>query len=518
MTMLLKGGAIIAGAHAPLQEAVDLLITEDRITAIGHDLSEQANTAGAEIIDCRDRLVLPGFVNAHTHSNESFEQGFYDALPLEIWLLWKYPPFAIPRLPERVHYLRTMLLAIESVRSGITTVQDDLINQLSDPAAFDGSAAAYRDIGLRANITTSMWDRPMLESLLWTEELMSASEREALAKLPSISWKEQIALFNRHSARWHGEGNGRIRVVLGPVGPQWCSTELLQAATEISQARRLPVHTHTLESKMHAVQSQTFYGKPLVEHLAEIGVLTPYFTLNHAVWLTDPEIEILAQTGACMTHNPLSNLKLGSGVARIPALKKAGVPIGLGTDGTSTSDRADMFRSLGLAAMLHRIADLDHDTWIDAEDAFGFATTGAARTAQLQDDVGVIAVGRKADLMLIDRHDYGLIPLKRPIAQLAYAVNSEAVRSVIVDGKMVMRERVLTSINEGVLKEEIRAEAERYMRDHVPVMEAAARRFEPYWRKAHLRAALTDIPASHAPVRLACGCLSHPLRHSFTAE
>lgn len=514
MALLLEHATIVPAAHRAVLEGTDLLVVADRIAAIGPGLRGAAERLGAEVIDCRERLVIPGFVNAHTHSNESFEQGFYDALPLEVWLLWKYPPFAIPQLPERVHYLRTMLLAIESARSGISTVQDDLINQLSDPAAFDGAAAAYRDIGLRANITTSMWDKPFAESLLWTDELMDRALFGELQRLPAVGWREQIALFERHAAKWHGAGDGRLRVILGPVGPQWCSTELLQAATDISRSRGLPVHTHTLESKMHAVQAQVFYGRPLVEHLDSIGVLTPNFTLNHAIWLTDAEIDLLGARGACMTHNPSSNLKLGSGVARIPDLMRAGVPIGLGTDGTSTSDRADMFRSLGLTAMLHRIADLDYDTWVDAEDAFGFATTGAARTALLHDEIGSLEVGRKADLTLFDKTDYGLIPFKRPLAQLAYAVNSEAVRTLIVDGRVVMRERVLTGIDEGALKQEIRAEAERYARDHVPLMEAAAQRFAPYFRAAHLRAAATDVPASHAPVRLSCGCTAHPLRHT----
>lgn len=376
------------------------LIVGDRIAAVGTDLDGDARAREARLIDCGDRLVIPGFVNAHTHSNESFEQGFYDALPLEVWLLWKYPPLAIPRLPERVHYLRTLLLGIESVRSGITTVQDDLINQLADPCAFDGSAAAYRDLGLRANLTTSMGDQPALASLPWTDELMDPGLRSELAGIPRAGWRDLIALFERNSARWHGAGDGRIRVILGPIGPQWCSTDLL----------------------------------------------------------------------------------------------KAGVPIGLGTDGTSTSDRADMFRSLGMAAMLHRLADLGYDTWIDADDAFEFAAIGAARTAMLHDDIGVIEPGRKADLALIDRNDYGLIPLKRPLSQLAYGVNSEAVRSVIVDGKLVMSERVLKTIDEPAVKAEIREEAERYLRDHVPQMEACARRFEPYFRAAHLRASPARFP------------------------
>lgn len=505
-TVLLKGGTIIASAYDPPIPTGDVLIFGDRIATIGPDLSGHPHAREARILDCRDRLVIPGFVNAHTHSNESFEQGFYDALPLEVWLLWKYPPFAIPKLPERVHYLRTMLLGIECVRSGVTTIQDDLINQLADPAAFDGAAAAYRDLGVRANITTSMWDRPFLEPLLWTDELLDAQQREELGRMPVIGWREQIGNFERNAAQWHGAGGGRLRVVPGPVGPQWCSTELLQAATDVSRSRDLPVHTHTLESRLQALQGSIMYGKTIIEHLSEICVLQPRFTLNHAIWLTDGDIELMARAGCSITHNPLSNLKLGSGIARIRDLLSAGVTVGLGTDGTSTSDRADMFRSLGIAALLHRVGDFDYERWTTAQDAFAMATTGSARAAGLEADIGVLAPGRKADIVLIDASDYGLIPLKRPISQLCYAVNSDAVRTVIVDGEFVMHERVLETVDEGSLKAEIREEAERYARDHVPLMEQHAKRFESYFRQAHLRAAGVPVPAAAAPVHLACQC------------
>ncbi|MBL8574976.1 MAG: amidohydrolase family protein, partial [Hyphomicrobiaceae bacterium] len=354
--------------------------------------------------------------------------------------------------------------------------------------------------------TTSMWDRPAAASMLWFDELATAAQQTEYRKLAGVDWRDQIALFERNAARWHGAGDGRIRAILGPVGPQWCSDELLQAATEISLARHLPVHTHTLESRMHAVQGEALYGKTIVEHLAEIGVLQPLFTLNHAIWLTDRDIELIAAAGCCITHNPMSNLKLGAGIARVRDLLKAGIPVGLGSDGTSTSDRADAFRSLALAAILHRVDAHDYETWTTAADAFAMATSGAARTAGLERDAGIIEAGRFADISLIDKSDYGLIPLKRPLSQLVYAVNSDAVRTVIVDGAVVMDERRLTRIDEQAIKAEIRDEAERYLRDHVPVMEAQARRFESYWRAAHMRVADTAIPADAARVRVGCTC------------
>lgn len=518
--LLLRNATLIPGPYKQHSAGVDIFIDKGVISAIGPDLSGDAAVASArpQIIDCTKRLALPGFINAHTHSNESFAQGFWDALPLEVWLLHLYPPFVSKPMPERFHYLRTMLLAIESVRSGTTTIQDDLINSLCEPEAFDGPAAAYRDIGLRAAITTSMGDRPFLDPMPWTDELLTPDMKAELATLPYHTAQEQIALFHRHYEKWNGIGDGRIRVILGPIGPQWCTDELLQEATQISLARGLPVHTHTLESKLQAVQAQHLYGCSMISHLDRLGVLTPNFTLNHAIWLTDADIELIGARGCSISHNPLSNLKLGSGIARVRALKNAGVNVALGTDGTSTSDRADIYRSLGIAALLHRVGDMDYETWVTAEEAFEMATVGSARSTGLADQIGVIEVGRKADIQLVDKEDYGLIPLFKPIQQLAYAVNSDAVRSLIVDGRLIMDERRLTMIDEAAIKAEMMEVAEAYVRDHMPDKERMAARFLPYYRALHMRAAQTDVPASLAPVRIACGCMSAPLRHTFTCD
>jgi 5-methylthioadenosine/S-adenosylhomocysteine deaminase len=506
--VLIRNGYVVPGANRSHLDGADIFIDDGRIAAIGPGLAQSEAIAARDprVIDATKRIVIPGFINAHTHSNESFCQGFWDALPLEVWILHAYPPFSLTPLPERTHYLRTMLLAIESVRSGITTVQDDLINRLGETAAFDGSASAYRDIGLRAAITTSMSDRPFLEPLPWVDELMAPAIKAELATLPTDTWQNELAMFERNFGRWHGAAGGRIRAILGPVGPQWCTDDLLQAATEVSLARGLPVHTHTLESKLQAVQGELMYGRPIVEHLDRLGVLTEHFTLNHAIWLTDHEIELVGARGASISHNPLSNLKLGSGIARVRDLKNAGVNVALGTDGTSTSDRADMLRSLGMAALIHRVGDMDYETWVTAEEAFEMATEGSARSCGLGAEIGVLEVGRKADLVLIDREDYGFIPLYRPVAQLAYAVNSDAVRTVLVDGEIVMEERVLTKIDEASIKAEMIEVATAFVRDHMPRMESMAARFLPYYRAAHMRAASTDVPASRAPVRLPCGC------------
>ena len=308
MAILISGAHVVTGdAAGSVYDPGDILIEGDRIAWVGPagQAPATAPAPGIETIDARRRIALPGLVNAHMHSNESFEQGAYDNLPLELWLIHTYPPIGGQRLSEREHYLRTMVCAIESIRSGVTTVQDDLLVVGTEPEALDGAAKAYRDAGLRAVITVAMWDRPFLDCMPFLRELVPADLAAELDRVPPPPAREQVALFERHYRAWHGTA-GRIGIIPAPSGPQRCSDELLRGAAELSARYDLPVHTHVLETKTQAVTGQAFYGKTLVEHLDEVGMLTPRFTMNHAIWLTGRDIDLLAERGCSITHNPLS--------------------------------------------------------------------------------------------------------------------------------------------------------------------------------------------------------------------
>jgi len=503
VAILIKDGYVVSGdthqAHLP---RASVLIKDDRIAAIAPDATTLLeNMADVEVIDASRSLVLPGFVNAHMHSNESFEQGAYDNWPLEIWLLHKYPPFILPPLTKHDQYLRTMLCAIRSIKSGVTSIQDDVINY----GALDviaGACAAYRDAGLRAWVTADLGDRQFLEPLPWLDEVMPAALKQELAAIPNPHWQEQIALFEQAYADWHGVDD-LIRIILGPVGPQWCSTELLQAVTEASIAKNVPVHMHCLETKTQAVVAQWLYGKPVIEYLQDIGFLTPRVTLNHAIWLTDREIELMGEFHCSITHNPLSNLKLGSGMCPVRKLLNAGVNVALGTDGICTSDTADIFTALNSASLLHRIGSFNYDEWITAEEAYTMATLAGARSGMMQHEVGSLEVGKKADIILVDRYAWGLIPLHHPIKQLAFSTTSDAVQTSIINGKVVMRDRVLTQIDEAALNQEISDVAEHYLKTLFPQMTATAQRYEPYFRAIYDRATQTDVALGSTRVHLA---------------
>jgi len=503
MTILISGAHVVTGdAAGSVYDPGDILIEGDRIAWVGPASGAPATkpASGIEMIDARRRIALPGLVNAHMHSNESFEQGAYDNLPLELWLIHSYPPIDGQRLSEREHYLRTMVCAIESIRSGVTTVQDDLLVVGTEPEALDGAAKAYRDAGLRAVITVAMWDRPFLDCLPFLRELVPGDLAAELDRAPPPTAAEQVALFERHYRAWHGTA-GRIGIIPAPSGPQRCSDDLLRGAVELSARYDLPVHTHVLETKTQAVTGQVFYGKTLVEHLDEVGMLTPRFTMNHAIWLTGRDIDLLAERGCSITHNPLSNLKLGSGVCPVRRLIDAGVNVALGTDGTATSDTADIIEAIRAGSLLHKIGTHDTSHWLGAEDVFRLATRGGARSTGLAGEIGAIEAGRKADVILLDADAWGFIPLNDPIRQLAFSITSEAVQTSIIDGRVVMRDRVIATLDEAAIKAEVAEAAERFRRERLPAMHAGARRVERYVRQVYERATAMDVPLAGEPQR-----------------
>lgn len=496
MALLIRGGLIVTGdAEDRRLPAGDLLIRDGRIVAIGPDLAREAAAPGApvETIDARDKIVMPGLVNAHTHSNEGFEQGAYDNLPLELWLLESYPPWGMPALSERQHYLRTMITALQSIRSGVTTVQDDLLHASCTPEGLDGAARAYLDAGLRANITVTLWNRGMLDSLPFAREIIPAPLQAALLETPLPTAKDYVDLFHRHHRNWHGR-EGRIGVILGPCAPQRCSDDLLEECAALSASLDLPIHCHTLETRTQAVTAAVLYNRTMVEHLADLGLLTHRLTLNHAIWLTRRDIEMIGAAGASISHNPLSNMKLGSGICPVRALLEAGANIGLGTDGLTTSDTGDMVAALRAAALLHKLGTPDYRQWGTAEEAFRMATMGGARSCLMADEIGSLEPGKSADVILVDRKDWGFIPLNDPVRQFAFSVTSEAVTHNIVGGRVLMRDRRIEALDEAAIKAEVAEEAERFRRDDMPKMKAGAAPLRPHVAAIYCRAMATPLP------------------------
>jgi len=488
LTLIENTYVVVGDASGTQLDHTDILIEGDRIAEVGPALRDKFNArfGDKQVVDGQRAIAIPGLINAHLHSNESFEQGMSEKLPLELWRLRTYPAFGVPSLTEEDYYLRALMFGMMSIRAGVTTLQDDVLNMACTPASVDGACRAYRELGLRAWVTTSVGDRSLTESHAFLADALPANLGNAVGAAGPKSAAEQMDLFERNHDLWDGAENGRIKINIGPRGPQRCSDNLLQRVMAASERHGCAVHTHVLETRPQAVMAQQDYGCSMIEHLAGMGFLSPRLTINHGIWLTDNDITLLARNQCKVTHNPLSNLKIGSGIYRVRDLRDAGVTLALGTDGLATSDTADMISVLRSATMLQNPRSPDYDTWISAQDGFKIATRGGAASGLMSDELGQLSAGWKADLVLLDRRSWSFIPLHDPITQLAYSASPDVVQTVIVDGNIVMLNRELQTVDEARLKDVIFEAAERWRCDIKPLALAAADRMTPsmataYW-------------------------------------
>jgi 5-methylthioadenosine/S-adenosylhomocysteine deaminase len=473
--------------------SVDLLLDAGRIVALGEDAAAGIGS-DVQSVDASGLMVLPGLVNAHLHSNECFERGLYGALPLERWLARAYPPLGAPAVPPRWHRLRTLLCAIDALRSGCVAVQDDFLNPGNEPEALDAVMQAWADSGLRASVATTLGDRPYLDGLPFARELCEpglAARLDARAATPLAS---QAAFFESSWLQWHGQAEGRLQIMLGPRGPQRCSDALLQQVAALAERHGSRVHMHVLETQTQAVTAAA-QGGCFVRRLQRLGLLDRRLTINHAVWVDAAQIDALAHAGAQVTHNPLSNLKLGSGTAPLRALLDAGVTVALGSDGPATGDTADMVEVLRCAALLHRAPATPPSQWLGAAEAWSCATTGGAASMALAAGSGTLAVGAPADLMLLDLRHRAFIPLHDPVAQLVYAGTSEAVHSVIVGGRLLMHGRRILAFDEDAVLDEAREAGERFCAEHLPGKRASGEALDPLLEAVHRRVWSSSAPA-----------------------
>jgi cytosine/adenosine deaminase-related metal-dependent hydrolase len=269
------------------------------------------------------------------------------------------------------------------------------------------------------------------------------------------SWPE-IEQFTRDAvAKFHRPGDG-LTIALGPSGPQRCTDEMLAGCARLADELDIPIHIHVLETRMQAVSAQRMYGKTLPEHLRELGLLSPRVSFEHGIWLTPNDVELVRDAGVTIVHNPVSNLKLGSGICPVPTLLGEGVNVALGTDGMSSNDGNDMLWALKLASILHKVWEIDYEEWLGAQEAWQMATAAGAESAGYADDLGRIAPGFHADVVLLDLESLGFTPLNDPLKQLALGATARDVASVMIGGRWVMRERALIGIDEEAVLDEAR--------------------------------------------------------------
>jgi len=475
-----------------VREGVDLLIADGRIAAMGPALAPARPPD--RVIEARDRLVIPGLVNAHLHSHNNYFRGWFDSLPLDLCVLGLWGIDASPealRLTPRQIYARALLGCCEMLRTGTTTAIDDV--SLSPWLGEESVAAvvrAYEDSGMRAVVAAHVFDIPYHRTVPFVADLLPAALRDELDRAPAPDVAAVADLMRACAKRWNVPG-ARVRFGIGPSGPQRCSDALLETTARVAEECDVPVYIHALETRTQAAMGRVAYGQTLIERLRDRGALSPRVTLGHAIWLTPGDIEILVETGAMTCHNPVSNLKLGSGIAPVPRLLQAGVPVALGTDGVMSNDGLNMFESMKLAALLHKVTASDPGRWLGARDVLRMATSCGARSARA-DGIGAIAPGQRADLVVLDLRRASFAPRNDLVQQTVYAENGSSVDTVIVDGRIVAEGGRLLTVDEAAVAAEVTRDAAAFHARNADGRRRAAE-IEPYFREMYARAWRVDV-------------------------
>lgn len=490
--ILIRNATLVAmdGARGATPFAADILIKGSEIKSIGSGLAAGPD---AQIIDGRGKLVMPGLVNAHTHSSETFLRGRYERMPLEVWLLYAYPLLMNDPIGERLLYLRSLLLAMGSLRNGVTTLCDDFF----DPPRHDLDRLAtvfraYDDAGIRANVSSAAMNVHTLDALPFAREVMPLALQELLDFGPPMSAETYADYCRAAFSSLHGM-SGRLRFMIAPSAPQRCTPDLMAACMDLAVDKHVPFHTHILETKTQAVTGLVRHGKSLIAYMHDLGLLKRNTTIAHSVWVSDDDIELMGQAGVSIAHNAVSNLKLGAGIAPIRRLLDAGVTVGLGTDGVSSNDTSRIFDVMRVAGLVHSAAGPDYERWLKADEILAMATIGGAKTAMLEQVTGSLEVGKSADLLVLNMRNYPFQPLNDIAKHLVYSENGSSIETVMVAGRVVMQGGRLTTVDEQAVLDEIFELVPAYLAEHAE-LERRNAIFEPAMAQIHRMATGMDLP------------------------
>lgn len=438
--VLIRGGVLPAPAH-PRGLRADIVVEEERFAAILTD--DTPRPEDAEVIDADDCAIIPGLVNGHMHSHNNILKGLGDRWTLEMSLS-QATALGGGRDLEMV-YASAAIGAAEQLLKGCTSCYDMAFEYpMPTPEGLDTVARAYSDVGVRAVIAPLVADTAFFDAI---PGLRHALEAQGFA--PPAADTDGKAILDRLRAllrdwTWPRD---RLRMALGPTIPLLCSDGFMTGCRDLAREFDCGLHTHLCESKVQAVTGLQRYGRSIPAHLHALGMLGPALTCAHAVWLSDEDRMRLADSGAVVVHNPGSNFRLGSGVADVRSMASAGVHIGLGTDGATCADSLNMFEAMRLMTHASRIFGAPHDSWVGAAEALRAGTAGSARALGFGEDIGRIEVGAQADLVLLELTRPHYAPLNDLTAQIVYGEDSSGVRDVMVGGRMVVRDRRLTTID-----------------------------------------------------------------------
>jgi len=418
-TTLIKGGTIVTmDARGSVLEG-DLLVRDGVIERVGAHSGESAD----ETIDARGCVVLPGFVQSHVHLCQTLFRGAADDLELIDWLKKRVWPLEAAHDAESIR--ASARLAIAEMIKGGTTCALTMETVRHTGEVF----RVVEETGFRATVGKCMMDQGEGVPVGLHEETES-------------SIGESLALLDR----WHGAAGGRIRYCFAPRFAVSCTRGLLERVARLARERGVLIHTHASENRteIELVERQT--GRRNVEYLDSLGIKGPHVVLAHCVHVKESEMDLLSLSGTHVAHCPSSNLKLGSGIAPVAEMLERGVSVSLGADGAACNNRLDMFTEMRTAALLQKVTR--GTTALPAERVLRMATRGGARALGLEDKIGSLETGKRADVTILDLNRLHLTPQPDVVSTVVYAAEAGDVRTVLVDGRILLREGKLTTIEE----------------------------------------------------------------------
>ena len=411
-TILIKNAFILSPNFEDKKQS--LLIKDDLIAEISDEIDE---TNVDKIIDAEGKILLPGLVNTHTHLSMTLFRGLADDLSLDSWLNDHIWPMEA-NLNGDYCYIGALLGAVELIKSGTTTFSDMYFYM-------EDVARAVEEAGIRAVLSYGMID------------FGDAERREN-------EIKENLTLFEN----CNGMADGRIKVFFGPHSPYTASEELLVKVRELADEYGMGIHIHVSETQKEINDVSEEKGLRPFEYLDKIGLLGPNVVAAHSVWLSDEEIEIIKKNDVKVSHNPCSNMKLASGIAPVSKLIENGVCVSIGTDGASSNNNLDLIEELKTASLLQKVSTLDPKV-LTSDEAIAMGTINGARTLGLEDEIGSIEVGKKADIILIDTNCANMVPDSSSLSSnVIYSANGSNVDTTICNGKILMENKKLTVLNE----------------------------------------------------------------------
>jgi 5-methylthioadenosine/S-adenosylhomocysteine deaminase len=397
----------------------------DEIIAIGPTEKIIKQYKAKKTIKSDDSLIMPGFVNCHTHAAMTCFRGIADDLELMDWLNNYIFPDEAKYVNKELAYWGSLLAAAEMIKSGTTTFCDMYLFE-------DETARAAKAAGIRCLIGEVLFDFP-------SHNFKTVAEGTAYTKM--------------FIEKWHNDS--LVNIIIEPHSLYTCSKPLLDDVKKLSEDYDVPIGLHLLENAAEKKQLEEKFGKSAVSFLKDIGYLDDKLIAFHCVHFSEEDIKLFADNGCKISHNPASNMKLASGVAPVPEMLKAGITVGLGTDGCASNNTLDMIKEMSTAAKLHKVARLD-PTVMDAQTVVRMATIEGAKALGMDKIIGSLEAGKKADIIIIGLDKPHLTPIYSEYSHLVYAMSGADVDTVIINGEVVMENRKLLTIDEEEVMRKVR--------------------------------------------------------------